>query len=37
LRLRGILRVDAKTWEPEFLIPYNAPRAHGVASDKNTI
>src|SRR5216684_1989737 len=22
LRLRGILRVDAKTWEPEFLIPY---------------
>jgi hypothetical protein len=37
LRLRGILRVDAKTWEPEFLIPYNMPRAHGVASDKNAI
>jgi len=33
LRLRGILRVDAKTWEPEFLIPYNVPRAHGVAWD----
>jgi hypothetical protein len=31
LRLRGILRVDAKTWEPEFLIPYSVPRAHGVA------
>ena len=37
LRLRGILRVDAKTWEPEFLIPYNMPRAHGVAYDKNAI
>lgn len=31
LRLRGILRVDARTWEPEFLIPYTVPRAHGVA------
>jgi sugar lactone lactonase YvrE len=31
LRLRGILRVDAKTWQPEFLIPYSVPRAHGVA------
>jgi hypothetical protein len=31
LRLRGILRVDAKTWQPEFLIPYSAPRAHGIA------
>ena len=31
LRLRGILRVDAKTWEPEYLIPYAVPRAHGVA------
>src|SRR6266851_3090512 len=26
LRLRGILRVDSKTWQPEFLIPYNVPR-----------
>jgi len=33
LRLRGILRVDAKTWEPEMLIPYSVPRAHGVAWD----
>lgn len=31
LRLRGILRVDAATWQPEFLIPYAVPRAHGVA------
>src|SRR4029077_3834514 len=33
LRLRGILRVDAKTWQPEFLIPYAVPRAHGIAHD----
>ena len=31
LRLRGILRVDAKTWQPEFMIPYAVPRAHGIA------
>ena len=31
LRLRGILRVDAKTWEPEDPILYAVPRAHGVA------
>ncbi|HWW83468.1 MAG TPA: hypothetical protein VNZ26_07690 [Vicinamibacterales bacterium] len=37
LRLRGILRVDAKTWQPELLIPYNVPRAHGVAFDKGAI
>jgi sugar lactone lactonase YvrE len=37
LRLRGILRVDPKTWEPEFLIPYAVPRAHGIAWDKGTI
>ena len=37
LRLRGILRVDARTWEPEFLIPYNVPRAHGVACDKGAV
>ncbi len=33
LRLKGILRVDPKTWAPEFLIPYNTPRAHGIAWD----
>jgi hypothetical protein len=37
LRLRGILRVDAKTWQPEMLIPYSVPRAHGIATDKNAI
>jgi streptogramin lyase len=34
LRLRGILRVDAKTWQPEFLIPYAVPRAHGMAYNR---
>ena len=37
LRLRGILRVDVKTWAPELLIPYSVPRAHGVAFDKGAI
>jgi sugar lactone lactonase YvrE len=37
LRLRGILRVDAKSWQPELLIPYNTPRAHGVTYDKGSI
>jgi hypothetical protein len=37
LRLRGILRVDAKTWQPELLIPYSVPRAHGVALDKGAV
>jgi hypothetical protein len=31
LRLKGILRVDAKTFAPEFLIPYSVNRAHGIA------
>ena len=34
LRLRGILRVDATTWQPEFLISYSVPRAHGLAFDR---
>jgi hypothetical protein len=34
LRPRGILRVDVKTWQPEFLIPYAIPRAHGIAFDR---
>jgi hypothetical protein len=41
LRLRGNLRVDPKTWEPEFVIPfYQAPdrvRYHGIAWDDGTI
>ena len=41
LRLRGILRVDPKTWAPEFMIPfYQAPgrmRYHGTAWDNGAI
>lgn len=41
LRLRGILRIDPKTWTPEFLIPfYETPgknRYHGIAWDNGTI
>jgi hypothetical protein len=41
LRLRGILRVDAKSWAPEFLIPfYQAPernRYHAIAWDNGSI
>ena len=41
LRLRGNLRVDPKTWAPEFMIPfYQAPdrvRYHGIAWDNETI
>ena len=36
-RLHGILRVDAKTWEPEFMIPYSVTRAHGTAWVKDAI
>jgi hypothetical protein len=41
LRLRGIIRVDPKTWEPEFIIPfYQAPgrtRYHAIAWDNGAI
>jgi hypothetical protein len=41
LRLRGNLRVDPKTWEPEFMIPfYQAPdrvRYHAIAWDNGSI
>jgi len=41
LRLRGILRVDPKTWAPEYMVPfYQAPgrmRYHAVAWDNGTI
>jgi hypothetical protein len=41
LRLRANVRVDPKSWEPEFLIPfYQAPdrvRYHGIAWDNETI
>jgi hypothetical protein len=40
-RIRGVLRVDPKTWEPEFMIPiHQAPgrmRYHGVAWDNGAI
>ena len=40
-RLRAILRVDAKTWEPEYQIPIilppDRPRFHGIALDDGAI
>jgi len=36
-RLRGILRVDAKTWQPEFMIPFSNTRWHDVAWDNGAI
>jgi hypothetical protein len=41
LRLRGILRVDPNSWEPEFFIPFfvsaDKPRYHAIAWDKGAI
>jgi hypothetical protein len=37
LRLHGILRVDAETWQPEFLIPYTYSRTHEIAWDNGAI
>lgn len=34
LRSKSIMRVDAKTWQPEYLIPYSIFRAHGIAFDR---
>jgi hypothetical protein len=36
-RLRGILRVDPKSWEPEFMIPITTGRWHGIAWDNGGI
>jgi hypothetical protein len=36
-RLRAILRVDPKTWEPEFIIPITTARWHGVAWDNGAV
>lgn len=40
-RIRGILRVDPKTWTPEFMIPIHQPpammRYHGIAWDSGSI
>jgi streptogramin lyase len=37
LRLRGILRVDPKSWTPEVLIPCSAARMHGLAVSDDAI
>jgi hypothetical protein len=34
-RLKGILRVDPRTWAPEFMIPITTARWHGIAWDDN--
>ena len=40
-RLRAILRVDPKTWEPEYqipiILPRETPRFHGIAWDNGAI
>jgi len=37
LRMKGILRVDANTFEPEFMIPYTFERTHATAWDNGAI
>lgn len=37
LRLRGILRVDMLSWQPEFLIACSFPRMHDLAWDNGSI
>ncbi len=42
LRLRGNIRVDPKTWQPEFMIPFyqsfpDRVRYHGIAWDNGTM
>ena len=41
LRLRGILRVDPNSWQPEFMIPFyqspDKPRYHAIAWDNGAI
>src|SRR5690606_1377114 len=36
-RMKGILRVDAKSWTPEFMIPIGVPRYHDIAWDNGAI
>jgi len=36
-RMRGILRVDPKSWTPEFMIPITVPRFHDIAWDNGAI
>ena len=37
LRLHGVMRVDAKTWQPEYLFPYAWPRTHELEWDNGAI
>jgi hypothetical protein len=37
LRLHGVLRVDAASWQPEFMIPYTVDRSHATAWDNGSI
>jgi len=37
LRMRGILRVDARSWMPEFFIACEAPRLHGLTVSDGAI
>lgn len=36
-RLRGILRVDPESWQPEFMIPFAFARWHDIAWDNGAI
>jgi hypothetical protein len=36
-RMRGILRVDARTWAPEFFFPWTFARTHDIAYDNGAI
>lgn len=37
LRMKGILRVDPRSWTPEFFIPCTAARLHGLAVSSDAI
>jgi hypothetical protein len=37
VRMNGILRVDPESFAPEFYIPVNYPRSHGIAWDNGAI
>ena len=36
-RLKGLMRVDPTTWQPEFIIPINTVRYHDIAWDNGAI
>jgi hypothetical protein len=40
MRLHGLVRIDPRTWQPEFVLPIaipNAPEMHGMAWDNGAI